>query len=520
MSVAEIGQLHSRYVRLSDKFKSLWTFHQFATGVYKNLLERELPYNIDFPQIFESLKQGGEAIQSSRTDASGMLDAAERQLGRVVVQLVRADIEITPPILRRFFEKLKRHDEKIIFHLIKFYLYSDSVEGDGRDKLDFLLTRSGEDFSEERGEFWSRDSLELRKQFQALVSVRTGKLAGQAETIDVIRTLRRMRDEIQSVTTFEELTTKKLLETERAFKHRMGDSLFHPDVLLAVLHLNLTTKNQFTRLYRMEEQRILEDSRKLMDHEGAISRGFGDGNPQLLEEIGRFRGFKQEFDASLTGSNLKHDVISQLKTSIANVLAQLDRGLDGRSAETQLPELTPDRMFQHARQTDAVESLFGSDPLLHEYLVRIVTSLESYDSVTAEQPGAGEPSFEQLRLEPWEADALAALRTSHRERSGDSEELFLLFLRSAALRIKIDEEACQLAAVPRLTGADQKLMTRIKQSLDRAKELDKQFGEMLQDHLLHPRPNDLHHLYRSRFRLLRGFSGLWLIYDKRATIEG
>jgi len=519
MSVAEIGQLHSRYVRLSDKFKALWTFHQFASGVYKNLLGRELPYSIEFQQIFEELKQGGEVIQSSLSDASGMLDATERQLGRVIVQLVHADIEITPPILRRFFEKMKRHDEKIIFHLVKFYLYSDSVDGDCRDKLDFLLTRSGEDFSEEKGEFWSRDSLDLRKQFQAIVSVRAGKLAGQEEIIQIIRTLRSMRDEIQSVTSFEELIGKRLLAKERAYKHRIGDCFLHPDVLLAVLDLNVTAKNQFTRLYRMEEQRILEDSRKLMDHEEAIARGFGGGNPRLLEEIRRFREFKQQFDSSLANSNLKHDVISQLKTSIANVLAQLDRGLDGRSPDELLPDVSAG-VFLQARQTDAVESLFGSDPQLHEYLVRIVTSLELLDPSDREQRLTSDPRLEELRLETWEADALEALRTIQRESSGDSEELFLLFLRSAALRIKIDEEACQLAAVPRLVQADPGLMTRIKQSLDRAKELDKQFGEMLQDFVHYPRPNELHHLYRSRFRLLRGFSGLWLIYDKRATVEG
>ena len=46
MSVTEIGLLHARYVRLSDRFKSIWTYHQFASGLFKNLVRAPLPYNV------------------------------------------------------------------------------------------------------------------------------------------------------------------------------------------------------------------------------------------------------------------------------------------------------------------------------------------------------------------------------------------------------------------------------------------------------------------------------------------
>ncbi|HEY5610859.1 MAG TPA: hypothetical protein VIL97_06615, partial [Thermoanaerobaculia bacterium] len=65
MSVAEIGQLHTRYVRLSEKFKAVWTYNQFATGVFKNFLQAPLPYRIDFQKIYESLKTACDVIQSS-----------------------------------------------------------------------------------------------------------------------------------------------------------------------------------------------------------------------------------------------------------------------------------------------------------------------------------------------------------------------------------------------------------------------------------------------------------------------
>src|SRR5207237_4823547 len=53
MSVSEIGLLHARYVRLSDRFKSIWTYHQFASGLFKNLLGMPLPYAIDFQKIYD-----------------------------------------------------------------------------------------------------------------------------------------------------------------------------------------------------------------------------------------------------------------------------------------------------------------------------------------------------------------------------------------------------------------------------------------------------------------------------------
>jgi len=56
VSVTEIGVLHGRWLRLSDRFKSLWTFHQFATGVYRNLLREELPYTFDFHRTYEQIK--------------------------------------------------------------------------------------------------------------------------------------------------------------------------------------------------------------------------------------------------------------------------------------------------------------------------------------------------------------------------------------------------------------------------------------------------------------------------------
>src|SRR5438105_4268597 len=334
MSVAEIGLLHGRYVRLTDRFKSMWTYHQFASGVFKSLLGTPLPYSVDFQNTYERIKSASATLNAAQTqEASAALGLCELALDRAAIQLLRADDQVSASVLRRFFEKLKRQDETIIQFLIKFYLYADAVEGDRRDKLDFLFTRIGEDFVSNRGEYWSRDSLEFRERIIALVSLLRIIDAPQEEVVRLIRAIRAIRDDIQSAEAFEELTERNLLKNARLFKHRLGDLYFHPDILLAILELNVATKNKFLRLYHDEERRIVDDAQKLMDHGPAIERNFGDSNPELLEEIARFRDFKQRFDASRATSNVKHDVITHLKHSIGNILSQLDRGLGGDDVE-------------------------------------------------------------------------------------------------------------------------------------------------------------------------------------------
>ena len=97
----------------------------------------------------------------------------------------------------------------------------------------------------------------------------------------------------------------------------------------------------------------------------------------------------------------------------------------------------------------------------------------------------------------------------------------MLYLRAAALRIKVDEEATMLAASTAAgVFAEPELLATAKQSLDCGKELDEQFNDFLHEAVYYSNPKILHQLYRSRFRLLRGFSGLWLIYDRGGQHAG
>ncbi|PYQ27057.1 MAG: hypothetical protein DMF57_18735 [Acidobacteria bacterium] len=516
MSVAEIGLLHGRYVRLTDRFKSMWTYHQFASGVFKSLLSAPLPYRIDFQNTYDRIKSASSTLNAAQVhEASSALGLCELALDRATTQLLRADDLVSASVLRRFFEKLKRQDEATVQFLLKFYLYADAVEGDHRDKLDFLFTRIGEHFVNERGDSWSRESApDFRERIIALVSLLRVVDAPQEEVVRLIRAVRAIRDDIQSAEAFEELTERNLLKNARLFKHRLGDLYFHPDVLLAIVELNVATKNKFLKLYHDEERRIVDDAQKLMEHGGAIERNFGEKNPELVEEIARFREFKQRFDVSRADSNVKHDVVTQLKHSIGNILSQLDRGLGGDDLEASAD--LPASFFSEAERTENITSRFGPDPVLRRFLLRIASVVDLADPGVMPEEVAEFPNIKELRLEPWEIAAYQKLfERREPEAEEDNDELWVLYLRAAALRIKVDEEATMLAAsIGAGVSPENDLLARAKGSLDCGKELDESFNDFLHEAVYYSNPKILHQLYRSRFRLLRGFSGLWLIYDR------
>jgi len=517
VSVVEVGAQHARYVRAADRFKSIWTYHQFATGVFKNFLGSPPPYRADFQHIYDDIKGvAGKLNEAQLPNAITALDTIEIALTRASRILLIADEAIGPSLLRRFFEKLKQQDDAIIHHIIKFYFYADAIEGDRRDKLDFLFTRIGEDFMVERNEFVSRESLEFRERLIALVSVLRAADALRDEVVRLIIAIRSMRDEILQVKTFDELTERHLLKNTRTFKHRVGDLYFNPDVLLAIIELNVVTKNRFLSLYEIEEQRILEDSQKLMEHGVAIERNFGDTNPDLVDEIARFREFKERFDELRAESNVKHDLISQMKASMSNILAQLDRGLEPDEL-TSIDEL-PAAFFAEQEQTESVAEKFGRDEVLLPFLNRIASAIAPISATLTDEQLTEVVIVRELRLEPWEVAAYQKLfERRDPEADEDNEELWTLYLRAAALRMKVDEEATILAtAMAANVRPEGDLLSKAKQSLDSAKELDELFADFLQEAVYYSNPRILHQLYRSRFRLLRGFSGLWLIYDRQS----
>jgi len=515
MKVIEPAAVRTRYARISDRFKATWTAHQIVAAAFSELLTEPLTYAIDLGLLYEDIRTAARASRAGHTAmAVEALDRLECSLDAASGDILDADSRITASLLRRFLERLNRPDDGVVEALIRFYLYADSVEGDRRDKLDLLFTRLGSAFDDGRGEFVVRESLALRQRIVELVSILRVAPPAHAEILQIIRAIRSLAEDIHSAAKFDDFTERNLFRDARTFKHRVGDLYFHPDVLLATIELNVAARNRFVRLYGGEEQQLVEDADKLMEHGRAIALNFGAATPGLAEEMERFRTLREKFDSLRAVSNVKYDVVTRLKASMNNILLQLDQALD---PEIEITELPPS-FFDGTRQLERVTGRFGSAEPLLDHVLRIDAALEPAGTELTPEDLVALPDARPLRLEPWEASAYQKLLDrAPADSDDDSQELWLLYVRAAALRIRIDEEATIFATAAEAgVRLDGELLTRAKKSLDIAKDLDAQFSDLLQDAAAQPDRLNLRHLYRSRFRLLRGFSGLWLICDRHA----
>lgn len=509
MAAVETAQLHAAYLRLSARFKASWTFHQFTAAVYRDTPELAFP-DFPFQQLFERIREAGSPLQDGPT-AVAMMGATLRELEAISRDLLALDGLISPSVLRRFFEERKSPDGVVVPQIIRFYLEAGGTDDHHRDKLDYLFTRMGAELVEARAEYQQRDLLELRNDVFSLVGTLPGAAAAKDDVVIAIRELRGMRDEIAAVRTFSELSGRQLLQRGRMFKHRLGPLYFHTDVLLSIIDLNIVARNRCAELFGREVELVLRDAGNLLANEEAIVRSFGESNPELMDEMDRFRESKKEFDESRASSNLKHGGLARLKSSLASVLSQLDRTLGSDTAEEELMEA----LILQVENSDRISRQFGDDPLLHRFLLWIASLLDTIGPSLSAERIAGSTAARGLRMETWEVAAYQKLYGMTLRDPEESDDLLVLLVTAAALRMKIDKEATAIASVPAGAPVDNALFSAAKASLDRAKALDARFAALLQDPTFYDTPRMLRQLYRSRFRLLRGFSGLWLIYDQR-----
>lgn len=511
MAAVETAQLHAAYLRLSSRFKAAWTFHQVAAAVYRDTLGLAFP-PFSFQQLFERIREAGSPLPGDdHATTLAALDATLREVEAIFRALFVLDERISPSILRRFFEERKSPDQPLIHQLIRFYLEGGGTGEQHRDKLDYLFTRMGAELVGSRAEYRQRDLLDLRNDIFSLVATLPAASAAHDEVVPVIRALRGMRDEIAAARTFSELSGRQLLQRSRMFKQRLGPLYFHGDVLLSIIELNIVVRNRCAELFGREVEQVVRDAGNLLDNEQAIVRSFGESNPQLMAEMARFREAKKEFDDSRAASNLKHGGLVRLKSSLASVLSQLDRTLGSDTAEEELMEA----LILQVENSDRISRQFGDDPLLHRHLLWIASLLDTIGPSLSAERIAGSAAARGLRLEIWEVAAYQKLYGMTLRDPEESDDLLVLLVTAAALRMKIDKEATTIASVPAGTAVDSALFSAAKASLDRAKSLDARFAALLQDPAFYDTPRMLRQLYRSRFRLLRGFSGLWLIYDQR-----
>jgi len=547
MATSQAHQLSERFTRLSDRFRSLWTFYQFLAGVYKYQGQGQIPFTYDFQGLYRRLQDllprlGFEGSPGAERE----LESIERELARINLELARLERTYPPSTLRRFFDHLKKQDEKILFALVKFYLLIGEFDEDTLDKLDILFTRLSE-VPLEDGRVLVRDPEELQANFERLAVFIDLPRVTVTEERPIVEAVRALRRELQGLADFNAVLTSQVYDRFRSLKRKLGSSILHPPILVEVVATNLEAKNRFRQLYQEEEVRILEDTNRIFEIERYLERNPGLASETLTRQIETFRRHRLRYDTGRKEDNVKRDDLLELRRAMNAVLEAFEPARRGAShpssqpapdagptppaaavsapeAEAPVDEWTPGSIpvasDEMAGGVLPLSEMLPPDPLLNESLHKIMFALELvvWDH-QPEQLGTAK-EIHHLRLEPWEVNAYRQL-ASGAVASGSLEwELNLFFLLSTALRVRMDEEVEEISRLNRSNSSDRlfDLLERSAQSLERAREFDRRFQWFIDDMLYRGRTDRLEQVYRSRFRFVNVFSRLWLDHQASGGI--
>jgi hypothetical protein len=510
VTTTDIVVLHRRYVDLAGRFKSAWTFHQFLQGLQKFFAEVEIGrYPSDFQEIHGSLKSiadnlnGGDPQRLSRD-----LDQVERQLSQMTSILTAADSRVTPPLLRQFFDRVKNFDEQILAQMVRFYLLPVAESGlhpDRQDKLDFLVTKLSEEIDRVTQLFVLRDPTRLRELYQGFWSLLPG-ITIDPEMLSTRKSeVELFRQELSGLASFESLTGSGFVQRFRDFKHLLGRYLFYPEILMPIVEANVAVKNKVRQYYRVEEQRILEESHRILESENESRVGIDSGVIELRQAVEQFER-KQQRD------NVKLDDLSLLRRQVEELAPALAAKKRRESDADREVGAALDLPMGAGGETIALPQ--PGDPR-SPHLQEIYSALESSDERETPRAVALSRDAYHLRLEPREVMAYRRLEV---ERAGDIElERFLLD--AAALRLRINHEAAQITEL-----LDESSVTRDAPIFERARSTTRvadvvvqRFSSFIDTAVQTSSFGEAQQLQLLRMRLIRDYSGLWLLVNRPST---
>jgi hypothetical protein len=126
------------------------------------------------------------------------------------------------------------------------------------------------------------------------------------------------------------------------------------------------------------------------------------------------------------------------------------------------------------------------------------------------------PEIRNLNLEPREIEIYRKLAEGKVDKRTPDWELDRFFLMSAALRVKMEEETNEISRLESANNPERlyEVLEHSAQSLERARDTDRRFQWFIDDMLFRGDTQQLESVYRSRFRFLHAYSGLWLVHQR------
>lgn len=513
-TVQELGLLHRRYADISHRFRAGWTFHQFLQSLAKTLLQRvEDPHSTDFQELYNGLKEVSQNLNASESDKiRHRLEAIDRRLSELIAALDEEDTKVTPDLLRQFFRRVKNYDEKILTQLVRFYLYAHgggSWPSDRLDKIDFLFARLSEEVDDRSGELVLRDHRRLTEIFQGIWA-QLGDPAPSDQTIEEHRAaIDGLRHEMSDVESLDRLNEAGLIRNYRDLKHGMGNLYFHPELSLAIQETNLVFKSRIQRLYRQEEQRIVAEYQRVFELEREVPF-----DSELDRELSSFREEIERFEKQLQREEFRLGDIAQIRQKVKELLPRLTAGhsVEERPALARVGMDTGE-LALHKAAAAAAAPLTAQEELLGDHYRRLVDILREVNPPDlAPERVVLKPEVFALRIEPREVESYRKLFG----RQSCDRELEQFLLESAALRVRINDEAHEIASLldeTSITG-DSVVFARARLTCRAADGFLWRFNHVLNELMMAGDMAEVRQVQLLRMRLMRDYSGLWLLAFK------
>ncbi len=405
---------------------------------------------------------------------------------------------------------MKNQGDNLLTQLVKFYVYVADGEPwpeDRLDKVDFLLTRIAGD-RDDTGRFTLIERGRLREVITGLWSL----LDAADPRSDLVErsteAIRGLREGVTAVTGLDELNERRIVPRYRELKHRLDRYLFHPKILVELLETNLTFKNVIRQLYSVEERRITAEYQRVFDLEREVVV-----DDDLGDELNRFRTEVEAFERRLQDDDVKLDELARLRTQVRSLSARLAER--SRQSGAGVLEGGPPPVED--------DDLVSVDEVLAEPLERVCSALDETDPEMAPARVVLMSSIYPLRLEPREVVARRRLVQGGQERDGVTGlDLERTILEAAALRLVINEQVEEIRALldeTSVTG-NAPVFARSRKSLRLAAGYVARLDDAMQQALLHGHTAEAQALLVLRMRLLRDYTGGWLLVVKPLINRG
>jgi hypothetical protein len=514
-TVQELGALHRRYADTSHRFRAAWTFHQFLQSLSKSGQQRAADaHSIEFQNLYAELKEISQSLNntSESENIRVRLEGIDRRLGQLIEELDEEDTRVAPFYLRQFFRRVKSYDEKIITQLVKFYLYTQQGEiwpTERLDKVDFLLARLSEEEDDRTGEPRLRDHRRLSEIFHGLWAM-LGAPPPEAGFVDEKRReIEAIRHEVSDIETLDRVTETNLIPRYRQLKHDLGNLLFEPALLLAIQETNLVLKSRIQSLYSKEERRIVAEYQRVFELEREVPV-----DRELEQELIQFHQEIESFEAQLQSQELKLEDLAMIRARVRELLPRLIAA-GGRTVGSggHPAPMIDDSGYQATAAASAPESpLAAQEDLLGEHYRRLTDALRDVDPELPAERAVVLPDVFPLRIEPRE---VLAYRRLH-GRANCDRDLEQFLLEAAALRMRINEEAQEISGIldeTSVTG-DSIVFARARWTARTADAFLWRFHHVLDEAVLAGSVTEGRQLQLLRMRLMRDYSGLWLLAYK------